>query len=183
MIPRNILILSIVISVVSHLVILSLTGLIDMRDRREKADFLSVVLNQPRDETRQAPRDALKPEALPPPLEGTPEVPEEREETVALDSKDQRYMPYLKRLRMRIEKVWAYPAKALEQNLAGTTVIRFSIDSEGALAAVQVLTSSGFDAIDEGAVSAVRDAAPYEPLPHQLSRLHILATFQYRLTE
>jgi len=180
MIPRNILILSIVISVVSHLVILSLTGLIDMRGRREKADFLSVVLNQPREQTRQAPRDALKPEALPPPMEGTPE---EREETIALDSKDRRYMPYLKRLRMRIEKVWAYPAKALEQNLEGTTVIRFSIDSEGALEAVQVLTSSGFDAIDEGAVSAVRDAAPYEPLPHRLSRLHILATFQYRLAE
>jgi TonB family protein len=182
MIPRNILILSIVISLVSHLVILSLTGFIDMRGRREKADFLTVELNQPLDESRQTPKDERKTAPSPPPMEGAP-MPEDREETVALDSKDNRYTPYLKKLRISIETVWAYPPKALEQNQEGTTVIRFSIDRNGALAAVQVLTSSGFDAIDEGAVSAVRDAAPYEPLPQKLSRLHILATFEYRLTE
>lgn len=179
MIPKNFLILSIVISLLSHLVILSLTGLIDMGGSRNKADYLSVEFNQTFEEIQQPLEDELKRKPPPPPME----EPVGREETVNLNSRDSRYAPYLKKVKRRIEKVWTYPPRALERNQQGTTDIRFSIDRDGTLAAVQVLKTSGFVFIDEGTVGTVRDAAPYEPLPRELSRLHILATFQYNLAE
>jgi outer membrane biosynthesis protein TonB len=39
--------------------------------------------------------------------------------------------------------------------------------------------------LDEGALGVVRRAAPFEPLPggYSLSRLHIVASFSYKLVD
>ncbi len=105
------------------------------------------------------------------------------EETVDLANPSGKYRSYLRELRRRIESLWAYPQDSYSRNETGTTVVRFSIHSDGALAATDIVTSSGFESLDRGALAVVQAAAPYSPFPEtfNLSMLHIVAKFEYEL--
>ncbi len=85
------------------------------------------------------------------------------EETVDLANPGGKYRAYLRELRRRIESRWAYPQDSFSRNETGTTLVRFSIRSDGALAAADVVSSSGYESLDRGAVAVVQDAAPYSP--------------------
>ncbi|OQC55293.1 MAG: Gram-negative bacterial tonB protein [Deltaproteobacteria bacterium ADurb.Bin022] len=60
-----------------------------------------------------------------------------------------------------------------------------SIDADGRLAAATLVSSSGSADLDNGALGVVQEAAPYEPLPeiYNLSRLHIIASFNYKIMD
>jgi TonB family protein len=105
------------------------------------------------------------------------------EETVDLANPGGKYRAYLRELRQRIESRWAYPQDSYSRNETGTTVVRFSIQSDGALAATDVVSSSGYESLDRGALAVVQSAAPYSPFPEtfNLSTLHIVAKFEYEL--
>ncbi len=105
------------------------------------------------------------------------------EETVDLANPSGKYRPYLRELRRRIEALWAYPQDSFSRNETGTAVVRFSIRSDGALAATDIVSSSGFESLDRGALAVVQAAAPYSPFPEtfNLSTLHIVAKFEYEL--
>ncbi|MDA8124604.1 MAG: TonB family protein [Deltaproteobacteria bacterium] len=114
----------------------------------------------------------------------TPAVPGLiREDSVALQDQHSRYDAYLLTIRQNIEARWIYPPQALAERKEGNTLVRFSIDANGALTDCQVLGTSGSASLDAGALSVVRAAAPYAPLPadFNLARLHITATFSYRM--
>jgi protein TonB len=106
-----------------------------------------------------------------------------REDSVALEGAKSPYGAYLLAVRRKIEGLWSYPPQALAKRQEGTALIRFSIDAGGVLTGYHVVNTSGFPALDEGALSVVRSAAPYAPLPaaFNLSKLHITATFRYRM--
>lgn len=106
-------------------------------------------------------------------------------ETVDIDSQDERYAPYLKKIKIKVENIWSYPHQAFERRKEGISTVRFSLDQSGKLGASRIIKSSGYDLLDREALSAVRSAAPYEHFPQDinLSRLHIIASFQYRLLE
>lgn len=49
--------------------------------------------------------------------------------------------------------------------LYGTVGLTFSVSSNGRLLAVKVSMSSGSDILDQAALAAVQEAAPFPPLP------------------
>jgi TonB family protein len=106
------------------------------------------------------------------------------EATVSLDSQDVKYVSYLTKVKKKIEPLWHYPEPARTIGLQGKLAIRFSIVRDGQLTRLELLSSSGHPLLDEQALKAVRGAAPYFPLPErlQISRLHINATFEYRIS-
>ncbi|MHB9097580.1 MAG: TonB family protein [Syntrophales bacterium] len=108
-----------------------------------------------------------------------------REGSVALQGEPSPYSAYLLVIRRKIERLWSYPPQALAQQEEGNAVIRFTIDADGSLSGYHIVTTSGSQALDEGTLAVVRAAAPYAPLPEafNLSRLHITATFSYRMGE
>jgi TonB family protein len=108
-----------------------------------------------------------------------------REDSVALQGEQSPYGAYLIMIRRKIEQRWSYPPQALAQQEEGNAVIRFTINANGTLSGYHVMTTSGSQVLDEGALAVVRAAAPYAPFPEafNLSRLHITATFSYRMGE
>ncbi|MGD0276312.1 MAG: TonB family protein, partial [Syntrophales bacterium] len=102
-----------------------------------------------------------------------------------LDDTESKYAPYLMRIKQRIETVWSYPDDALHQKLAGTNMLRFTVEHDGSLVGVRLLTRSGNNSLDLGSIRAVRSAAPFDPIPGEmkLNRLHIIATFDYRIVD
>ena len=64
-------------------------------------------------------------------------------------------------------------------------MIKFSVASNGMLDDISVTTSSGSALLDQGTVSAIQSAAPFEPLPptYGLSKLNIQASFAYKMSD
>lgn len=76
---------------------------------------------------------------------------------------------YLDRLRQRLEKVKRYPLLARRRGQTGTATIQIAIDRSGQPASVQIQGSSGSQLLDDEAADMVTRAAPFEPLPSEVS--------------
>lgn len=109
--------------------------------------------------------------------EGDTGSPDER--TVSLDSQDSRYASYLLGVKRRIESRWGYPPEA--HGLMGNLLVTFVITREGHLSNLQLTETSGIAPLDNEAIRAIREAAPFAPFPDRLKfeRLNIRAAFYY----
>ncbi len=105
------------------------------------------------------------------------------EETVNLNTREFKYISYFSKIKSKIELVWAYPQISVMRGEQGTVHLKFTIVEDGSLEDVQLIKSSGYPALDEEAIRAVKTAAPYPPLPKSwgLKKLHIIGEFNYIL--
>lgn len=90
---------------------------------------------------------------------------------------------YMRKLKDKIESVWKYPEDAARQGIAGDLYIMFSILKDGSLNEVRLVRTSGHRDLDEAAAKALKNAAPYWPLPDDWpeDRLTITGHFIYIL--
>lgn len=110
--------------------------------------------------------------------------PLDTEDTISLDTKDERYVDYAVLIKKKIMHNWRYPPEAREYLLEGTLLVVFSVGRTGELIRTQILKTSGHEILDMEAVRAIRKAAPFPPFLEHItsSRLNIRANFDYRLT-
>ena len=66
-------------------------------------------------------------------------------------------------IRGAIERKLRYPALARRQGLSGQVLVGFVVERNGGIRDLRVLRGSGFGPLDDGALSAVRRAAPFPP--------------------
>jgi TonB family protein len=64
-------------------------------------------------------------------------------------------------LHAAIQKQQHYPASALQLEREGRVKVKFTLDKNGRVSNLQVAESSGTSSLDEAALSAVKDAAPF----------------------
>jgi len=102
---------------------------------------------------------------------------------VDLGSSDVKYAAYLSGVKQKILRIWKYPEAAYKMEEEGVVVVKMSIDANGRLSQVALMNSSGFIHLDSSTLDVARAAGPFQPLPRQydLSRLHIIASFNYRI--
>jgi protein TonB len=185
MAAKKIIILSIVFSIIIHALILSATGVVGMSAGDRLKDKAIVVDLQKTEDPEHSQAQGVKSKSGSPLFDPPGAAYEESatEETISLDSADKRYAPYLKKIKIKIEKTWSYPRQAFEQKKEGISMVRFSLDKRGKLLGNRIVSSSGYDPLDWEALNAIRASAPYEPFPNNinLSRLHIMASFRYQL--
>ena len=182
---KSIFIWPVIISIVGHVALITASSMIDLRENAKTVQLFTVQIAQsepvspPKQEAKPAPETPKPAQEIKPIPQGS------REETVHIGSSDVKYAAYLAGLKRRIMNLWQYPAGAFENNEEGEVVIKISIDADGTLAQTMVLTSSGSIHLDSGTLGVVQAAAPFQPLPSQydLSRLHIIASFHYRLRD
>ncbi|HOU49867.1 MAG TPA: energy transducer TonB [Smithella sp.] len=185
----------VLISVIIHMTLLGVAGMINLNDYAKPLDVLSVSISDPESDDKPEPvkknKEVKKDEAQTKSDQSRKEKGDAvkdhgwREDTVDLGTLDVKYVPYLTKVKNRILRIWVYPQKAYENIEEGNVVVKMSIDANGTLAGVTLLSSSGSQNLDQGALRVVQDAAPYEPLPanYDLSRLHIIASFNYKITD
>jgi periplasmic protein TonB len=178
----------VIISIIGHVALITVSSMVDLRDNVKAAELFTVQIAQPQPaiepEKEKKPAREKKPEParevkpLPAPAAG-------REETVDIGSSDVKYAAYLAAVKKKIMRLWKYPAGAYEKNEEGVVVVKMSIDANGALAQAALLTSSGSPNLDSGTLDVVQAAAPFRSLPqnYELSRLHIIASFRYRMKD
>jgi TonB family protein len=173
-------------SLAGHALVIALTARIDGRNSPQPGKVMTVELKTttevegPSSPARSGPGEPTAPAAR---TAKTKTPAGAREDTVFLQKTGGPYESYLIMIRRRIEGLWSYPAQALSEKREGSAVIRFTIDAYGALNDYYITSSSGSPILDEGALAVVQAASPFAPLPaaFHLSRLHVTATFRYRL--
>ena len=72
---------------------------------------------------------------------------------------------YIERIITRIERKKTYPSRARELMMEGVVVISMKISRNGVLSAVRVVKSSKIQMLDDAALNAVKNAAPFEKFP------------------
>lgn len=108
----------------------------------------------------------------------------ERGDTVWMDTEQDLLISFMRRFRDNIYGVWNYPDYALRRNQQGTCLLRITVDRDGNVTDVTLLESSGYRALDEEAIRAVRQGATYGPLPRAYpnENLKIMAFFRYQMS-
>lgn len=185
---KNLFLWPVLISIVCHAALITVSSMVDLRENVKPADIFTVQIAHAQPEPATLPQKEEKPaqEKMPEQTKEARPVPEGgREDTVDIGSSDVKYAAYLANVKKKISRIWQYPAGAYKNSEEGVVVIKMSIDANGALAQVSLMESSGFAYLDSGTLDVVQAAAPFRPLPQQynLSRLHITASFSYRMKD
>ena len=180
---QKILIMAAVASVTGHLLMLSMAAMIIPGADPLRSTVFTVELR----ESHEQPEDAEPQQDGQQPMASDPVARRQvfREETVDLGNRDSRYIPYLMKTREKINRLWVYPRQAYEHRETGIVIVHFSINRNGRLHQSRIEESSGVAALDQGALGVIRAAAPFHPFTADmnLSRLHIIATFKYRMDD
>ena len=89
---------------------------------------------------------------------------------------------YFEMIRLRIEGFKKYPHLARVRQLEGMATLRFTITMEGNLKGLELVKSTRYEVLDNAALKAVRDAAPFPLPPKRISRdeltLEIVIVFE-----
>lgn len=107
------------------------------------------------------------------------------QETISLDTLDQKYVSYAGAIKGKIMKSWQYPPEAKTNLVEGKLKVLFTLTRNGDMERIRILASSGHPVLDQEALRAVRAASPFPPFPGHMTarRLNIDANFEYRLTQ
>jgi periplasmic protein TonB len=186
---KKIIFWPVIISIIGHIALISASGMIDLRDNVKAAEIFTVDIKGA--EPDKAIKEEEKKEVKNPLDSKTNKEAKDvstdgaREETVNLGSSDVKYVPYLVKIKRKILQIWEYPQKAYENNEEGVVVVKISLDARGNVVETNLVSSSGSALLDAGALGIVKAAAPFEQLPdsYGLARLHIVASFRYKLEE
>jgi len=105
--------------------------------------------------------------------------------SVTLDTDEFKFISYNRWLKIKVESVLKYPELAALSGLQGTLYIQFDIMKDGSLGNLELLRSSGYKILDDEALRAIRNAAPFQALPDEwhMDRYPIRAAVLFYLSE
>lgn len=108
-----------------------------------------------------------------------------RRQFISANTREYEFASYMSAWVSKVERVGNlnYPAELRHKGLFGDLVMTVGIRQNGTVESIDVQRSSGVPEIDEAAVRIVRLAAPYAPLPDNISErvdiLHITRTWRF----
>jgi len=82
-------------------------------------------------------------------------------------------------IQKKIRQYLAYPPEAKRRGIPGRGVFVFTIHKDGSVSNIQIKESSGEVLLDEAALKAIKDAAPFRPPPFECT-LAIPVSFSLR---
>jgi len=105
-----------------------------------------------------------------------------KEADIPINTKEAKYAPYAHSLVRALEEQWR-PGQADYQNFADQArqvLMRVTIELSGELGNLEILRPSPIQSLNESAVRAIHDAAPFKPLPSSwgLDRASFYLTFE-----
>jgi TonB family protein len=109
---------------------------------------------------------------------------EDSQDTISLDTKDERYVLYAGVIKQRLMQQWVYPDEAKLSLIEGQVLVYFSLQKNGTMTQINIESSSGHDILDKEVIRAVKASSPFPSFPASIkvSRLNIRAKFDYRLS-
>jgi len=85
-------------------------------------------------------------------------------------------------VRQKIEKAKFYPQLARRRGYEGAVGVRFTLHSDGGVENVEIVAPCHCDILNKAACNAVKEAAPYPPMPDSVKGpVHMEINLAYRL--
>lgn len=105
----------------------------------------------------------------------------DRSEPPGPSTRESALAAYLDGWRRRVERIGTlnFPAEARSRGFDNNPTLEVTIDPDGRLAAIVVRRSSGNTALDQAALTILRSAAPFEPLPASIRAEYDVLRFAY----
>lgn len=101
-------------------------------------------------------------------------------EPIPLDTPEPKYQDYFNKVRERIKSKWVYPRPAGDRGIEGELLIEFHIAKDGRLAFIELRHSSGTAILDDAALTAVKLAQPFPPVPDDIAKRTLAINGQFR---
>jgi protein TonB len=108
-----------------------------------------------------------------------------RREFISANTKEYEFASYMSAWVSKVERVGNlnYPHELRQKMLHGDLILTVGIQQNGTVESIDVRRSSGVDEIDRAAINIVQMAAPYAPLPDNITDrvdvLHITRTWRF----
>jgi len=108
-----------------------------------------------------------------------------RRQYISANTREYEFASYMSAWVAKVERVGNlnYPTELRRRKLHGDLVLTVGINPNGTVESVEVMRSSGIVEIDRAAVNIVQMAAPYSPLPDNITEhvdvLHITRTWRF----
>lgn len=95
-----------------------------------------------------------------------------RRKFIGARTQEYRFAQYVEDWRIKVERIGNlnYPEEARRQQIYGKLQLSVSIRTDGTLESIEVSRSSGHRILDAAAMRIVKLAAPYSPLPPEISK-------------
>ncbi len=109
-----------------------------------------------------------------------------RQTFISANTREYKYAAYEDGWRIKVERIGNlnYPDEAKRKQLSGNLLLDVAINPDGTLYSVNVVRSSGYRALDDGAIRIVKLSAPFAPFPEDIRLttdiLHIIRTWQFQ---
>ena len=87
-----------------------------------------------------------------------------------INLKEELMLNYQKAVKKKIENCRKYPYWARKQGFEGTVHLKFTILFTGAVKDIKIIKSSGFNILDKEAISTIKRASPFPPIPEKINR-------------
>ncbi len=108
-----------------------------------------------------------------------------RRKFISANTRQYEFASYMQAWVAKVERVGNlnYPEEARQRNVNGSLIMTVGINTDGSIESITVQQPSGYDVLDKAAQQIVQIAAPYAPLPPELSAsvdvLHITRTWKF----
>ena len=95
-----------------------------------------------------------------------------RRKYIGARTQEYRFAQYIEDWRVKVERIGNlnYPEQARQQKVYGSLMLSVSIRADGTVESVEVSKSSGQRILDAAAIRIVKLAAPYSPLPPNITK-------------
>ncbi|NNK31748.1 MAG: energy transducer TonB [Xanthomonadales bacterium] len=108
-----------------------------------------------------------------------------RREFISANTRKYEYASYMSAWVSKVERVGNlnYPSELRQKKLQGDLILTVGINQNGTVESIDIMRSSGISEIDQAAINIVQLAAPYAPLPDNITDrvdiLHITRTWRF----
>lgn len=108
-----------------------------------------------------------------------------KREFISANTKEYEFASYMSAWVSKVERIgnMNYPSELRQKKLHGDLVLTVGIQKNGTVESIDVMRSSGIQEIDRAAIHIVQLAAPYSPLPDNITDrvdvLHITRTWRF----
>lgn len=103
------------------------------------------------------------------------ENPEPLKKIIAVKNpQEEAMLRYQDMIKQKIESCRKYPNWAKKQRFEGISFLTFTLLSSGMIQDIKITHSSGFDILDKEAISTVKRASPFKPIPEKFNCSNII---------
>lgn len=132
-------------------------------------------------EERLKAQDQRRPEPAKPAEERRGDAAPAQTSTARVSASRFPYSWYLSVVQGKVSSNWVQPSARLILEDSLTTSVSFSIGRDGSISDVRVSRSSGRSTVDQSAAKAVRDSAPFPPLPDDYRETRLEVTIDFTI--